>query len=187
MHTGQMGARCQVCISADIVAIHEALLAGVARRRVARNFGLDHSAMDRHWKLHMPAQMRAASARAQDARGPVTIDALSGDVLVGLAAEQYERSEALLDRLEQQMSIPGAKVDTRSVVAALREVRQSVETLAKLSFAVQDRPQRAAESESPAIDAAIMAALRARDVAVDEPAPESPSVHRVLELGPGTE
>lgn len=182
-----MGNRCQVCASPDVVQIHEALLAGVPRRRIARNFGLDHSAMDRHWKLHVPAQMRGASARAQDARGPTSIDALSGDVLVGLAAEQYERAESLLDRLEQQMAVPGARVDTRSVVAALREVRSSVETLAKLSFAVQDRPQRAAESESPAIDAAIMAALRARDVAVDEPAPESPSVHRVLELGPGTE
>lgn len=185
-----MGARCQVCASVDVVAIHQALLDGTPRRRVAREYGLDHNAVDRHWAKHMPAQMRAASARAQDMGGPTRVDALNGDVLLGLAAEQYERSIALLDRLENDYALSGkngGKVDVRSVVAALREVRQSTETLAKLSFAVQDRPQVADETHAPAIDAAITAALLSRGVEVQADEPEQPAYPRILELGPGTD
>ena len=162
-----MGQRCQVCIDPEVVAIHEALLSGKPRRAVAREFGLDRNAMDRHWRLHVPAQLRAAAARAEDDKGPLRIESLNGDVLLGLAAEQYERSKDLLDRLETQMSMPGAKVDVRAVVASLREVRQSVESLAKLSFSVSDRPAVPVQSTSLAIDAAIVAALERRNVVVE--------------------
>lgn len=181
------GSRCQVCTSPDLVAIHEQLLLGAPRRRVARVFGLSHDAMDRHWWKHMPAAMKAAAARATDERGPMSMQALDGEVLLGLAGEQYERSVALLDRLEDQMSVKGARVDARSIVAALREVRQSVETLGKLSFAVQDRPGKPEALEAPAIDAAIRRALETRDVIVtdDEPASSTPGAPRpVLELMP---
>lgn len=177
-----------MCTSPDLVAIHEQLLSGTARRRVARVFGLSHDAMDRHWLKHVPAAMKAAAASAEDAAGPITMQALDGTVLLGLAASQYERSVALLDRLEDAMSTPGAKVDTRSVVAALREVRQSVETLGKLSFSVQDRPGKPDVLEDLQLDAAIRKALESRDVKVeDAPVPEQRGPRPVLELGPGTE
>lgn len=114
--------------------------------------------------------------------------ALDGAVLLGLAAEQYERASTLLDRMEAKMSEPLAKVDARSVVAALREVRQSVETLAKLSFAVQDRPGKPDALEAPELDAAIRRALEARDVTVGDAAPtHEHSTRPVLELMPATE
>lgn len=116
------------------------------------------------------------------------MQALDGAVLLGLAAEQYERSTTLLDRLEADMSVKGKAVDSRSVVAALREVRQSVETLAKLSFAVQDRPGKPDALEAPELDAAIRRALEARDVSVDDaPASEQRAPRPVLELMPATE
>lgn len=184
-----MPPRCQVCASAYLADIHAALLSGTPRRRVARQFGLSHDALDRHWWKHVPDAMRAGAALAADAAGPPSLAAIDGAVLLGLAAEQYERSTALLDRLEADMSVPGKAIDSRSVVAALREVRQSVETLAKLGFAVQDRPGKPEALEAPELDAAIRKALEARDVVVtDAPADDSARAPRpVLELMPGAE
>ena len=159
-----MGAACQVCRHPRLVDIHAALLSGTPRRRVARLYGLDRNAVDRHWWQHMPADMRAAAASAGG--GPVSMEVLDGRVLLGQAAEVYERAVDLLDRLEQQMSRPGARVDTRSVVAALREQRQALETLAKLNYLVADRPTAMEEVERPEIDAAIVRALEARGVEV---------------------
>ena len=92
---------------------------------------------------------------------------VTGDVLLGLMAEQYERSKSMLDALEESMSMPGAQVDVRAVVASLREVRQAIESLAKLSFAVQDRPTQAKQLPNSAIDEAITQALERRGVHVN--------------------
>jgi hypothetical protein len=180
-----MGARCQVCASPDLLAIHEDLLTGTPRRRVARTYGLDHSAMDRHWRLHIPAAVRGAAQRAEDST-PSRVDAITGDLLLGLAADQFERARDLLDTLESKMSIPGAVIDVRAVVASLREVRQSVETLAKMSHSVEDRPQHAKASTAPSIDAAIMRALESRGVSVDDAqvVDDVERMPRVLELEP---
>lgn len=182
-----MPVRCQVCIHPQIVQIHENILAGVSRRRVARAYGIDPSAMARHWTKHMPAQMKGAAARAEDEAGPPKVDVVNGDVLLGLAAQQYERSKQMLDDLEERMNLPGAVIDVRAVVASLREVRQAIETLAKLSFAVEDRPARPQASENLSIDAAIIKALEERQVSVDvRQAPEErePRVGPPLELLP---
>lgn len=160
-----MGVACQVCRHPRLVDIHAALLSGTPRRRVARTFGVDRNAVDRHWWQHMPDDMRAAAASAGG--GPVSMEVLDGRVLLGQAAEIYERAVDLLDRLEEQMSRPGAKVDTRSVVAALREQRQALETLAKINYLVADRPVRMDEAPRPEIDAAILRALEARGVTVE--------------------
>jgi len=143
--------------------------------------------MMRHWKNHMPAQMKGAAARAEDEKGPDRVDVVNGDVLLGLAAAQYERSKDMLDDLEQRMAMPGAIVDVRAVVASLREVRQAIETLAKLSFAVEDRPARPAASENLSIDAAIIKALEERQIHVEaRTAPEAPRERTgPLELLPG--
>jgi hypothetical protein len=183
-----MAQRCQVCIHPNVVQIHESILAGTPRRRVARAFGIEHTAMDRHWKNHMPAQMKGAAARAEDAAGPERIDVVNGDVLLGLAAAQYERSKDMLDGLELRMSQPMAVIDVRAVVASLREVRQAIETLAKLSFAVEDRPARPAASEHLSIDAAIIKALEERQIKVEErtaPQERTPRTGPPLELLPG--
>lgn len=147
--------------------------------------------MARHWKSHMPAQMKGAAARAEDDNGPPRVDVVNGDVLLGLAAAQYERSKDMLDDLETRMAMPGAVIDVRAVVASLREVRQAIETLAKLSFMVEDRPARPQTSENLSIDAAIIQALEERQVSVDKrnaaPTPEEergPRVGPPLELLP---
>jgi hypothetical protein len=164
-----MGRACQVCRHPRLTDIHEALLSGVPRREVARRFGLERSAVDRHFKMHIPDAVRAAAQQA----GPVRMSVIDGGVLLGQAAEVYERAVDLFDRLEEQLST-GA-VDTRSVVAALREQRQALETLAKLNYVVADRPQAPEKVEAPAIDAAIVAALEARRIAVDRVEESAPS------------
>ncbi len=188
-HTGGMGNACQVCTHPELVEIHQALLTGSPRRRVARAYGLDPSAMSRHWRLHIPAAIRGAAQRAEDSTGPAKLSSLDGSSLLGLAAEQYERSKLLLDQLQENMDRAGPTglgIDVRAIVAALREVRQSVETLAKLSFAVADRPGQPEHSESPMIDAAIVKALESRGISVSSQ-PVTTDSERVRELLPAHE
>ena len=123
----------------------------------------------------MPASMRAAAARAEDTSGSPRLEMVTGDVLLGLMAEQYERSKSMLDSLEESMSMPGAQVDVRAVVASLREVRQAIESLAKLSYSVQDRPSITTPLPNSAIDEAITAALERRGVRVHSNNDDSPT------------
>jgi hypothetical protein len=160
---------CQVCRHPRLREIHERLLQGEPRRRVAIDFGLSVDAMDRHWWRHMPDDVKAAADAARSAAGPPRLDAIEGAVLLGQAATVYERAQGLLDTLEGRLQ-RGEEVDARSVVAALREVRQSLETVAKLAFAVSDRPTKPVESELPQLDAAIIEALNARDFGIESPA-----------------
>lgn len=164
------------------------LLTGASFRSTARAFGLDRDAVRRHFLNHMPEEMRAAAEAAQAGAGPVRLEAIEGQVLLGQAAEVYQRAIDLADLFEDKLR-RGDEIDSRSVVAALREVRQALETVAKLSFLVQDRPGRSPESEHPELDAAIVQALMARDFAVEAPAEEpgaGPGPHRVLELEAGS-
>jgi hypothetical protein len=89
---------------------------------------------------------------------------------------------AVFAELERRLMDPDTEVDTRAVVASLREVRASVEATAKLSFQVQDRPTPAAAEERPELDTAIFAALRARDVEVEAAAPADVVVERGIAL-----
>jgi len=98
---------------------------------------------------------------AAENAGPVRIGVIEGEVLLGQAAALYERALELLDDLDRR------GMDQRARVAAYREVRMALETLAKLSFAVEDRGRAPEGSTMPALDAAIIDALRARDVNVD--------------------
>lgn len=134
--------------------------------------------MDRHWWNCLTEQMRAA---AQSESTALRLDAIDGGVLLGQAAIIHERSIGLLDELERRLHSDEEEVDTRSVVAALREVRASLESLAKLSFAVQDRPAPPTAEERPSIDAAILQALEKRNVDVTK-APEHRPFDRVYEL-----
>lgn len=165
-----------------VVELHERVLTGeLSRRGAAREYGLNRGAMDRHWAKHVPAAMRDALAR-NDAQ-PKTVAMIQGDALLGQATDVYERAVALFDTLEAEL-LRGGMVDRRAVVAALKEQRGALETVAKLAFAVQDRGSRGVETERPGIDAAIIEALEARDFAVTETAQPQYAEPPQLEAGP---
>jgi hypothetical protein len=159
--------QCSVCRHPRLRDIHEAIVAGVSHREVGRRFGLDRNAIDRHVKLHMPQIADAGRVGGGD-DGLDGLDVIDGRLLLAAMVRVHEQARALLANLVLQLEVPGAKVDHRSVVAALREVRQSLESTAKLNFEVADRREGQGDGEQhEAIDQAIVRALRERDVVVD--------------------
>src|SRR5213594_870795 len=60
-------ASCTVCRHPEASAINDALLAGGARLTVARRFGLTESSVRRHWRKHLPAELRLESQEEQRA------------------------------------------------------------------------------------------------------------------------
>lgn len=159
------------------------MLSGRAISAIAREFGLDRNALMRHRDAHMADAMRDAAEEARAGGEPRRLGSIEGDVLLGQAAEMYQRAMSTLQDLE----VPGQ--DQRARVSALREVRACLEFLAKLSFQVEDRGAgKITQTEAPAIDAAIIAALEARGVGVEETAPsaarsEGPREPLALESG----
>lgn len=158
-----MPPKCQVCSHPHVDRINEQLLLGAGRRTLARKYAIDRNVFDRHWRNHIPEQIRQAAAAASAEAGPprLSVESIQGDVLLGQAAVILEAASELFLTLNEQLEA-GETVDTRSVVAALREWRASLEALGKLTFALEDRPGRVVESTAPAIDAALMQALEAR-------------------------
>lgn len=161
-----MPPRCQVCSHPRLYLIHEQMLEGKPLAAIARMFGLDRNALIRHKDKHMPDAMRDAAENARAGAGPTRLQAVEGEVLLGQAAEVYQRAMDTLTDLER----PGK--DQRARVSALREVRACLEMLAKLSFQIEDRGRgKIEQTGAPAIDAAIVLALEARGVGVKPSAP----------------
>jgi hypothetical protein len=176
-----MPPRCQVCAHPRLYLIHEKMLEGLPLAAVARMFGVDRNALIRHREKHMPDAMREAAENAAHAAGPTRLQAVEGEVLLGQAAEVYEKALDTLEDLEK----PGK--DQRARVSALREVRACLEMLAKLNFQIEDRGRgRIDQTGAPEIDAAIVRALEARGVGVDLSAARSEAPHAPLALMPAS-
>lgn len=133
----------------------------------------------------MPEDVHEA-ASAAGAGGFEGIDVFDGRALLEAMQAQMMAAASLFTKLEADLSDEQKTVDTRAVVASLREVRASIEATAKLSFAVQDRPQPAEASDRPELDEAIVQALRARDIGIEAPAPSVVERGLALPAGPAT-
>lgn len=177
-HPGGMPQHCTVCARPDVREVNDALIRGRSRRQVAREYGIHSSTLDRHWWRCIPEDVQDAVS-AGETEG---IDVLDGRSLLAAMEHVVHAAVGLFERLEAEMRDDSKQVDRRAIVASLREVRASIESTAKLSFAVQDRPAPVQESDRPELDAAIFNALRARDVAVEAASPSSVVVERGLAL-----
>lgn len=176
-----MPPRCQVCAHPRLYKIHEEMLAGKPLAAIARMFGVDRNALIRHKEKHMPDAMRDAAEQARAGAGPTRLQAVEGEVLLGQAAEVYQKALDTLEDLEK----PGR--DQRARVSALREVRACLEMLAKLSFQIEDRGRgKIDQTGAPAIDAAIILALNERGIGVEPSAARSEGPREPLILMPGS-
>lgn len=180
--------KCIVCDHRQIRKINDELLSGRRQAHVARAYGIHVSSMNRHWKICLVDQISAAkeARRTSQEEGFQRINAIDGEVLLGQAATIHQRAVSLLDELESRMYATDEDgnplpVDTRSVVAALRETRQSLESLAKLNYQVADRPAKQERTSRPEIDSCIMEALSSRGLIPDKNKQEAQEL-RVLEL-----
>lgn len=154
------------------------LLSGMSARAVAHAHGLNPRTVQRHAAGCLLNRLRQAHQEAE-------VAPLTPEELLGKVSEIEARALALLDRSESVSdltcpgcgdSVPGG-VSVRDNASALRELRATVELLAKLSFAASERP--VIERPDAQLDARIGRALDAR---LGQTAPAAP-----LELEAGEE
>jgi hypothetical protein len=136
---------CTVCAHEDAVLINEALvLHKISNRSIAKQYGVDHNAVQRH-REHIP-QLLVKAAEAEEIA--------QADDLVHEIKTMVNRVRAFIDKAE-------AANDGREFRANAAEWRKQVELLAKIAGELQ---QEGTTNNyviiSPVVTEAIAAALR---------------------------
>ena len=147
-----------MCTHSQRRTIDKRLLAGESRRKIAADYELSHSSVDRHYHEHVLSDV-ASSA------GILSAERIAGKVLLAQAMVIHERAVSIMDTLEEKARSDGGNSDWKHTISALREVRSSLTELAKLNWTVADRGTQQDE-QRPEIDAAILKVLAARDITV---------------------
>ena len=117
-----MARRCTVCDHPDVNEVNTAILEGIPNRTIAAQFGLKTSSVFRHKCKHLPK----ALVQAKKAR-----EAAAADSLLTSVYNLQTRAERILIKAEK-----GG--DHRIALSAIRELRSTVELLAKLAGELQD-------------------------------------------------
>lgn len=148
MNTGGM-ARCTVCHHDQHEVIDTALASGDSLASVARRFGLSPDAVRRHRIGHLSAALKAVQAERETAGARTALD----------------RLEALHDRAERVLAAAEAEGKASLSLQAIRELRSTVELIARLTGELDDRPQVqvlnvTASPEWDALRGVVLSALR---------------------------
>ena len=121
-----MAPPCSVCRSPDRDAIDAAIVSGRPYRRIAAQFSTSASAIARHKKTHLsPAIVAVARERDEHPH--------AGEARLASARSALERIEDLARRLEGVLDSAETGGRTGAFLAAARELRSSIELLARLS------------------------------------------------------
>jgi hypothetical protein len=147
-----MGRACTVCMHQDRDVIDEALVTGTPRRELARRHRLSEGAVRRHHDAHVPETLaRAYASRWETVRA---------ESLLGRLDDLAHRTDVLLKKAE-------AAADLRSAPGLVRELRQTLETMARMTGELRDQAQMVVLADSSAFKAVAAAVL-----SVLEPHPE---------------
>jgi hypothetical protein len=120
---------CRVCASPKRSQIDLELAGGHAQRAVALRAGLAPSSVRRHALRHLsPALTRVAAQRR------------AGESAEGAYVSVLTRLEALADRVDRFLQLAEAKGAIVGGAAVLREMRQLLETIAKITGELDERP-----------------------------------------------
>ncbi|MBM9466089.1 hypothetical protein [Nakamurella leprariae] len=149
-----MAPPCATCTHPDLVAIDQALAAGLASgqpslRQLGDQYGIDRASLARHRKAHLSPALKAQLTKRETAGARKVID----EVRTVLASIR-----GVLDRAETAQ-------DDRTVLGAAKEMRSTLELLAKITGELDERPtvqvlNVATSPEFLAAQSAMMAALR---------------------------
>lgn len=147
-----MARHCTVCGHPKRGEINKDLLqTSDSNATVATRYGLVTESVRRHRNNHLQVTVD----QVNDAQNALTV--------IGYAHDLFKRSNGVLDRAEQ--GLEASEGDPRSIQAAaasLREVRQSIELLARL---VVTEPESHEQSTNDTLDAMIMEQLLANRLA----------------------
>jgi hypothetical protein len=109
----------------DRADVEADIIAGMSNVAVAKKYGLSKDAVRRHKEHNMPAVLAAVVQQREQAGAVKAVDR---------AELLYRKASAILDEAS-------AKGDTRITLAAIKELRPTVELLAKLTGELDERPQ----------------------------------------------
>lgn len=128
---------CSICTHPDRKELDRLLVSrGASYRDIARRFGVSKSALARHRKEHLPALLAMAYEAEQVAH--------SNDLLAEANMLRTKTLE-LLERAEHEG-------DLKTALAGVRTALSSVELLAKMAVAVDERARREEEAERKSIE-----------------------------------
>ncbi len=144
--------KCSVCQHPDADEINARLIGGQPLRNIAEQFSVSLAALHRHKTQHLPAHL----AKAQDAK-----DVACADSLLAQVRTLQEKALGILDKAE-------GTGDLRGATAAIREARECLALLAKLTGELDERAQVNVLVLSPE-----WLALRARILVALEPYPDA--------------
>lgn len=120
---------CTVCSHADLAPIDTALVRGDSMRAIARQYGLERSAVARHKANHLSPALVKRHQRAEDRRVRGLLD-------------RFERvTDILEDRLDQLVTDENNPPSVTQLTALTREFREALKNLGSLTGEFDDRPQ----------------------------------------------
>ena len=143
-----MGRSCTVCDLGNRHLVDHALLAGEQPlAAIAREHGVSGDALRRHRSSgHIPRLLTRLAGE---------VERLTADHLVTELVDAYDRALAMCAEAES------SGWDPRDRVAAVKETRSAIESLAKVGLALADRRERVESSAArPDLDEAVERALR---------------------------
>ena len=150
-----MAQACTVCTHPDAVLINEALIIEkVSNRSVAKQYGVDHNAVQRHRK-HVPQLLVKASQAMEVAQA---------DDLLDQVRDLQRRALTILDKAE-------AADELRTALAAIAQARGNLELLGKLAGELQQ--EGATNIQIALVEHPDYARLRAAVVGALEEHPEA--------------
>jgi hypothetical protein len=128
-----MAMACSVCIHASRDQINDLLVRGTSVRDVAGRFGLSKTAVGRHAKDHLPAELAAAARLSQEDAASDTLDTLE---------DLFTRVEAILDEPKAKAEVKLKAIREATRLASLRaKVRGEIESAATVSVSVTESPE----------------------------------------------
>ena len=137
-----LGRQCTICNHPQRGEIDKALVAGVAYRRIAAEYGVSDGSLRRHKKNGHIAEQIAKVAKKKEIKQAGEIQAailaqevqevMDAGTILAEVSHLKARALTILDRAEVE--------GTREACMALREVRGIVELLAKIQGQLSDAP-----------------------------------------------
>ena len=144
--TRTRGRYCEACRHPQCNDINLALLSGETLRSIAQRTGLSHSSISRHKHNCLPQDLLQAR---------LSKNLLDSDFLLAKASKLFRAVEQALEKAQQTGT-------TSSVLAAAREIRPTLELLAKFSTqskTTTEQPDIRITAEFSGLRTAILAAL----------------------------
>ena len=117
--------KCSVCRHPDRETLDRELAGGLTLRDTADKYGLSKDSVGRHKRNHLSKALKAVQERREMAGAQKAVDR---------AEELYVKAKGILERAEEME-------DGVLGLAAIKELRSTVELLAKLTGELDERPQ----------------------------------------------